>query len=202
MLRPVVAFIIGGSSWIDGRGGTRTQAPPSLPPARSGCATAALIYVRESDTHRGRTSWGARNGRGSAGDGGALAVGLGMLVMVGLGLAADEPTTELGSGTYPAAYAIRGAKVVAAPGKVFEPGTIVVRRGVIEAVGLGQGRRDPVRRRDDRGQGAGRLSRVHRPVHDRRPARRGRAVGDRPGPSGRPGRGAPDRRRRPTTDGA
>ena len=57
------------------------------------------------------------------------------MVMVGLGLAADEPTTELGAGTYPAAYAIRGAKVVAAPGKVFEPGTIVVRRGVIEAVG-------------------------------------------------------------------
>ncbi len=65
-----------------------------------------------------------------------LAIGLGILVMVGLGLAADEPTTELGSGRYPAAYAIRGAKVVAAPGKVFEPGTVIVRRGVIEAVGL------------------------------------------------------------------
>src|SRR5262245_42468629 len=64
-----------------------------------------------------------------------LAVGLGVMIMVGLGLAADEPTTSLGSGTYPAAYAIRGAKVVAAPGRVFEPGTIVVRRGVIEAVG-------------------------------------------------------------------
>src|SRR5262245_13826706 len=64
-----------------------------------------------------------------------LAVALGVMVMVGLGLAADEPTTPLGSGTYPAAYAIRGAKVVAATGKVFDPGTIVVRRGVIEAVG-------------------------------------------------------------------
>src|SRR4029077_11239773 len=30
---------------------------------------------------------------------------------------------------------IKGAKVIAAPGKVFDPGTIVVRRGVIEAVG-------------------------------------------------------------------
>src|SRR5579875_984361 len=65
-----------------------------------------------------------------------LAVALGVVVMVGLGLAADEPATPLGSGTYPVAYAIRGAKVVAAPGKVFDPGTIVVRRGVIEAVGL------------------------------------------------------------------
>src|SRR5690242_21202236 len=64
-----------------------------------------------------------------------LVVALGVMVMVGLGLAADEPTTRLGSGTYPAAYAIRGAKVVATPGKVFEPGTIVVRRGGIEAVG-------------------------------------------------------------------
>ncbi|MHB1561866.1 MAG: amidohydrolase family protein, partial [Isosphaeraceae bacterium] len=64
-----------------------------------------------------------------------LAIGLGVMVMVGLGLAADDPTTELGSGRYPAAYAIRGAKVVAAPGKVVEPGTVVIRRGVIEAVG-------------------------------------------------------------------
>ena len=53
-----------------------------------------------------------------------------------------------------------------------------------------QGRGGPLRRRDDRRQGAGRLSRVHRPVHDGRPARRGRAVGDRQGPPGRPGRGA------------
>jgi imidazolonepropionase-like amidohydrolase len=58
-----------------------------------------------------------------------------MLVLVGFGLAADDPTTTLGAGPYPAAYAIRGAKVVTAPGKVIEPGTIVLRRGVIEAVG-------------------------------------------------------------------
>src|SRR5262249_44172898 len=63
------------------------------------------------------------------------AVGLGMLIMVGLGLAGEDQTTSLGSGTYPAAYAIRGAKVVAAPGKVIESGTVVVRRGLIEAVG-------------------------------------------------------------------
>ncbi len=63
------------------------------------------------------------------------AVGLGMLVLVGFGVAADDPTTTLGAGPYPAAYAIRGAKIVAAPGKVIESGTIVLRRGVIEAVG-------------------------------------------------------------------
>ncbi len=63
------------------------------------------------------------------------AIGTGMLAMVGLGLAADDPTTAIGTGTYPAAYAIRGARVIAAPGKVIEPGTVVVRRGAIEAVG-------------------------------------------------------------------
>ena len=36
---------------------------------------------------------------------------------------------------YPTAIAIKDAKIVAAPGKVHDPGTIVVRRGVIEAVG-------------------------------------------------------------------
>ncbi len=71
----------------------------------------------------------------------SLVIRLGVLCLVGMGLAAlrslvaaDEPG-GLGSGVYPVAYAIKGAKVVAAPGKVFEPGTIVVRRGVIEAVG-------------------------------------------------------------------
>src|SRR5215468_2876796 len=44
--------------------------------------------------------------------------------------------SRLGSGLYPVAYAITGAKIVPAPGKMFDPGTIVVRRGVIEAVGL------------------------------------------------------------------
>ena len=36
---------------------------------------------------------------------------------------------------YPLAYAIKDAKIIAAPGKVHDPGTIVVRRGLIEAVG-------------------------------------------------------------------
>jgi imidazolonepropionase-like amidohydrolase len=49
-------------------------------------------------------------------------------------VAADDASQ--GPGMYPAAYAITGAKVVAGPGKTFEPGTIVVRRGLIEAVGL------------------------------------------------------------------
>ncbi len=76
-----------------------------------------------------------RAGQGWQWRGLGLTIGLGVMVMVGLGLAADDPTTELGSGRYPAAYAIRGAKVVASPGKVIEPGTVVIRRGVIEAVG-------------------------------------------------------------------
>ena len=71
----------------------------------------------------------------------SLAVRLGLLCMVGIGLAAlrslvaADDLAGLGSGVYPTAYAIRGAKVFAAPGKVFDPGTIVVRRGMIEAVG-------------------------------------------------------------------
>ncbi|MGP0066006.1 MAG: amidohydrolase family protein [Isosphaeraceae bacterium] len=71
----------------------------------------------------------------------SLAVRLGVLCMVGLGLAvvrslvAADASPGLGSGVYPAAYAIKGAKVIAAPGKVFEPGTVVVRRGVIVSVG-------------------------------------------------------------------
>jgi imidazolonepropionase-like amidohydrolase len=72
----------------------------------------------------------------------SLAVRLGVLCMVGLGLAvvrslvAADASPGLGSGVYPAAYAIKGAKVIAAPGKVFEPGTVVVRRGLIAAIGL------------------------------------------------------------------
>ena len=71
----------------------------------------------------------------------SLAVGFGVLCMVGLGLAAGrspvaaDEQSGLIPEVYPAAYAITGAKVIAAPGKVFDPGTIVVRRGVIEAVG-------------------------------------------------------------------
>jgi imidazolonepropionase-like amidohydrolase len=49
-------------------------------------------------------------------------------------VAADDASQ--GPGTYPTAYAISDAKVVAGPGKTYDPGTIVVRRGVIEAVGL------------------------------------------------------------------
>ena len=49
-------------------------------------------------------------------------------------VARDDGST-LGAGLYPAAYAITGAKIVTAPGKVLDSGTIVVRRGVIEAVG-------------------------------------------------------------------
>ena len=79
-----------------------------------------------------------RVGVGSRG----LAVGMGALVVMGLCVAAARPRaaaqdqSDLLSGAYPAAYAITGAKVVAAPGKTFEPGTVVVRRGVIAAVGL------------------------------------------------------------------
>jgi imidazolonepropionase-like amidohydrolase len=36
---------------------------------------------------------------------------------------------------YPLAYAIKEAKVVVAPGKILDPGTVVIRRGLIEAVG-------------------------------------------------------------------
>ncbi len=70
-----------------------------------------------------------------------LAVVFGVLCVVGLSLAAAWPTvfaddqSSLGSGLYPAAYAITGAKVVTAPGKTIDPGTVVVRRGMIEAVG-------------------------------------------------------------------
>jgi imidazolonepropionase-like amidohydrolase len=65
-----------------------------------------------------------------------------LCVVAGFGLPAARSTaarddgSTLGSGPYPFVYAITGAKVVTAPGKVLDPGTIVVRRGVIEAVGL------------------------------------------------------------------
>jgi imidazolonepropionase-like amidohydrolase len=65
-----------------------------------------------------------------------------VICVMGLGLAAAWATTwvddrtDFAAGTYPAAYAITAAKVVAAPGKVYDPGTIVVRRGIIESVGL------------------------------------------------------------------
>jgi imidazolonepropionase-like amidohydrolase len=64
-----------------------------------------------------------------------LAVVVGAVVVMGL-FAAAQDQSDLNSAAYPTAYAITGAKVVAAPGKTYEPGTIVVRRGLIEAVGL------------------------------------------------------------------
>ena len=44
---------------------------------------------------------------------------------------------------YATAIAIKDARVVAAPGKVYDPGTVVVRGGVIEAVGPARRRRSP-----------------------------------------------------------
>ncbi len=82
-----------------------------------------------------------RSQRASLGSRG-LAVGFGVMCVVAISLTAAFSTvtaddqSSLGAGVYPAAYAITGAKIVAAPGKTYEPGTIVVRRGVIEAVGL------------------------------------------------------------------
>ena len=138
--------------------------------------------MRPSD----RTSLGRRG----------LGVLFGMLCVVGLSVPAAWSTvtaddqSSLGAGIYPVAYAITGAKIVTAPGKSIDPGTIVVRRGIIEAVGPDQGRDGPLRRRDDRRQGPGGLPRLHRPVHDDRSASRRGAVGDRQGPAGRPGRGS------------
>lgn len=70
-----------------------------------------------------------------------LAVVVGMLVVIGLSLPAAwsrvtaDDQSSLGSGLYPAARAITGARIIAAPGKIYDPGTIVVRRGLIESVG-------------------------------------------------------------------
>jgi imidazolonepropionase-like amidohydrolase len=65
---------------------------------------------------------------------GALCVGAASLTMAWSRVGADDQSS-LGTGIYPAAYAITGAKIVTAPGKSIETGTIVVRRGLIEAVG-------------------------------------------------------------------
>jgi imidazolonepropionase-like amidohydrolase len=71
-----------------------------------------------------------------------LVVLVGSLLVVAVSVPAAWPPavaddqSDLASSIYPAAYAITGAKIVAAPGKTFEPGTIVVRRGMIESVGL------------------------------------------------------------------
>jgi imidazolonepropionase-like amidohydrolase len=50
------------------------------------------------------------------------------------GVRADDDPARPRNG-YPLAYAIKDAKIIAAPGKIHDPGTIVVRRGLIEAVG-------------------------------------------------------------------
>jgi imidazolonepropionase-like amidohydrolase len=79
----------------------------------------------------------------------SLALALGVLSILSTVLAAAWGTigpqgpSDFGSGQYPAAYAITSARIVAAPGKVYEPGTIVVRRGIIESVGLARDVRVP-----------------------------------------------------------
>lgn len=60
-----------------------------------------------------------------------LPVGMALFATLSLRLFADDQKP----GYQPAAYTIRGAKIYALPGTVFEPGTIVVRNGVIESVG-------------------------------------------------------------------
>ena len=142
----------------------------------------------------GRSQWAGMGRRWRL-----AAVGLGMMIMVGLVLAAEDPTTTLGSGTYPAAYAIRGAKVVAAPGKVIEPGTVVVRRGVIEAVGTDKDVTVPYDAETIDGKGLVVYPGFIDLYTTRRPARRRRAVGDRSRTSGRPGRVAAGLDARSTT---
>ncbi|MGH9400208.1 MAG: amidohydrolase family protein [Thermoanaerobaculia bacterium] len=53
---------------------------------------------------------------------------------LGLALAARATPREVRSGDR-LAYALTGARVIAAPGRVFDPGVVVVRGGVIEAAG-------------------------------------------------------------------
>lgn len=65
---------------------------------------------------------------------GLLAVLAALLLPVGsAALAVDARSGPLDG--FPSAYAIKDARIVAVPGQTFDPGTIVVRRGVIEAVG-------------------------------------------------------------------
>ena len=64
-----------------------------------------------------------------------LALLSGMLCVVGISVpvawstAARDDGSTLGSGLYPAAYAITGAKIVTAPGKVIDPGRSWCGRG-------------------------------------------------------------------------
>ena len=68
-----------------------------------------------------------RSQRASFGSRG-LAVGLGVVCVLAASLPAALSTvtaddqSSLGAGLYPAAYAITGAKIVAAPGKTYRPG--------------------------------------------------------------------------------
>ena len=70
-----------------------------------------------------------------------LAVACGLLLIVGLSVAAGwshvaaDDQSSLAAGIYPVAHAITNAKIVTAPGKSIDSGTIVIRRGIIEAVG-------------------------------------------------------------------
>ena len=63
-----------------------------------------------------------------------------LLLAAGLTVAASTLTLRSADDTlgyHPVAYAIKGANVVVAPGRTIEGGTVVVRKGVIEAVGPG-----------------------------------------------------------------
>jgi len=59
---------------------------------------------------------------------------LGALVLALAPARGDDDPARPRNG-YPVAYAIKDAKIIAAPGKIHDPGTIVVRGGLIEAVG-------------------------------------------------------------------
>lgn len=126
-----------------------------------------------------------------------LGIVLGVACVAALGLPAAWPTvaaddrSSLGTGIYPGAYAIAGAKIVTAPGKTLDPGTIVVRRGLIEAVGLTKDVTVPYDAETIDGKGL-----VVYPgfidMYTTIGQRGGRAVGDRQGPAGGPGRGSLD----------
>ena len=105
----------------------------------------ALNNPFETTNNRGRNTMGLL--QRSTVSSRALAVVLGVLLVVSLPAAwpivAADDQSSLGAGIYPAAYAITGAKIVTAPGKSIDAGTIVVRRGIIEAVGPAKDVRSP-----------------------------------------------------------
>src|SRR5437763_400663 len=72
-----------------------------------------------------------RSGRGLVIAAPLVALGVALLLSAG---GARALPTEVGSGDR-LAYAITGARVIVLPGRVFDPGVVVVRGGVIEAVG-------------------------------------------------------------------